>query len=187
MAQESGLLEIATEVRMCERCPLHATRANAVPGEGPADARVMIVGEGPGKSEDQLGLPFVGSAGRNLDELLSVAGLKRDAVFVTNCVKCRPPANRRPSRAETDACYPYLRRQIELVSPEVIVLLGDTALRQFFPQGKLGAMHGRLARRAGRPFYPTYHPAAMMYNRSLKGVLEKDFANMRAALRTLRG
>ena len=173
MPEESGLLEIATEIRQCKKCPLYASRANAVPGDGPARARVVVVGEGPGGREDQTGLPFVGSAGRNLDELLSVAGLKRDAVFVTNCVKCRPPANRRPSRAEMDACYPYLRRQIELVSPEVIVLLGDTALRQFFPQGRLGSMHGRLARRAGRAFYPTYHPAAMMYNRSLKAVLEK--------------
>jgi DNA polymerase len=138
----------------------------------------MIVGEGPGRSEDEQGLPFVGAAGRNLDELLSKAGLARGSVFITNCVKCRPPGNRRPARGELDACHPYLRRQMEAISPKVVVLLGDTALREFFPDSSLGRAHGSVIRRGEVSFFPSYHPASVIYNPSLKEVLESDFLRL---------
>src|SRR5271155_3559954 len=125
MSKGPALEELATEIRSCIKCPLHLSRKNAVPGEGPSDASVMIVGEAPGRNEDEQGRPFVGAAGRNLDDLLSEAGVSRGSVFITNTVKCRPPANRRPARSELDTCHPYLRRQIEAIVPKVIVLLGD--------------------------------------------------------------
>jgi uracil-DNA glycosylase len=138
----------------------------------------MIVGEAPGSNEDREGRPFVGAAGKNLQGLLSIAGLKKEVVFITNIVKCRPPGNRRPTKSETDTCHPYLRRQIEMVDPEFVVLLGDTALKQFFPDSALSVIHGKPVKRAERTFYPTYHPASMIYNPSLKGVLEADFAGL---------
>jgi DNA polymerase len=185
MSPGEALLSIAREVDACTKCPLHASRTRAVPGDGPADARVMIIGEGPGYNEDREGLPFVGAAGQNLGGLLSVAGLRRESVYITNIVKCRPPGNRRPAKSEADTCYPYLRRQIELVDPEVVVLLGDTALKQFFPGSALGGVHGRPVTRSQRTFFPTYHPASMIYNRSLKAVLDEDFASLGRLLGTL--
>jgi DNA polymerase len=187
MSAEEGLLAIAHEVNACTKCPLHDSRTKAVPGEGPAHARVLIIGEGPGFNEDREGRPFVGAAGQNLQGLLSIAGLRRDDVFITNIVKCRPPGNRRPARAEADACHPYLRRQIELIGPEVVVLLGDTALKQFFPDSSLGSVHGRPVSRSQRTFFPTYHPASMIYNGALKAVLDEDFATLGRLLRTLPG
>jgi DNA polymerase len=187
MSAEDRLVAIVHEVGGCTKCPLHESRTRAVPGEGPSDARVLIVGEGPGSSEDREGRPFVGAAGQNLQGLLSVAGLKRESVFITNVVKCRPPGNRRPAKSEADMCYPYLRRQVELINPEVVVLLGDTALKQFFPDSSLGDVHGRPVTRSGRTFFPTYHPASMIYNRALKVVLDDDFANLGSLLRTLPG
>jgi len=187
MTAEDGLLAIALEVGACTKCPLHESRTRAVPGEGPSDARVVIIGEGPGSSEDREGRPFVGAAGQNLQALLTIAGLKREGVFITNVVKCKPPGNRRPAKSEADACYQYLRRQIELIDPEVVVLLGDTALKQFFPGSSLGAMHGKPATRSQRTFFPTYHPASMIYNRELKDVLDEDFGKLGRLLGTLPG
>jgi uracil-DNA glycosylase family 4 len=187
MSAAEGLERIAGEVVVCERCPLHESRKHAVPGEGPADASVVIVGEGPGGSEDEQGRPFVGSAGRNLDGLLSHAGLKREDVFITNVVKCRPPGNRRPRRGELDACHPYLRRQLETINPRLIVLLGDTALKEFFPDATLGALHGKVTRRGEQEFFATYHPASMIYNQSLGATLEEDFAKLGEEVRSRSG
>jgi len=173
------------EVDSCTKCPLHLSRTRTVPGAGPSNARVLLVGEGPGYNEDQRGLPFVGAAGQNLEALLSRANLTRESVFITNVVKCRPPGNRRPAKTEADSCYPYLRRQIEAVSPMVVVLLGDAALKQFFPSSTLGSVHGTAVKRDARTFFPTYHPAAMIYNQSLRAVLEGDFEKLGALLRTL--
>jgi DNA polymerase len=178
MSEDATLLGLAAEVRSCTKCPLHSSRTNAVPGEGPSGALVVIVGEAPGRNEDEQGRPFVGAAGQNLDDLLSVAGLSRDSVFITNCVKCRPPANRRPARAELDACHPYVRRQIEAISPSMVVLLGDTALKEFFPENSLGGSHGTSMKRGGVEFYPTYHPASVIYNPSLREVLRADFRKL---------
>ncbi len=162
----------------CELCPLSKTRTRAVPGEGPTDAEVFVVGEGPGRNEDAQGKPFVGAAGRQLDGLLGAAGLERGRVFITNIVKCRPPENRRPARGEADACEGYLRRQLALVRPRVVVLLGDSALKRFLPDEGLATSHGRLLEAGGLSLFPTYHPAAMIYNRSLEEVSRRDFVEL---------
>src|SRR3954469_20075218 len=122
--RERDLDRIADEIRVCERCELHRTRTKSVPGEGPADARVMLIGEAPGWNEDQQGRPFVGAAGKFLEELLGKAGLRRSDVFITNVVKSRPPGNRDPLPDEIVACAPFLVRQIEVIDPEVVVTLG---------------------------------------------------------------
>ena len=147
MSGDPVLEEVAAEVRSCVKCPLHLSREERRPGEGPPDASIMIVGEAPGRNEDEQGRPFVGAAGRNLDDLLSEVGVSRGSVFITNTVKCRPPANRRPARNELDTCHPYLRRQIEAIAPKVIVLLGDAAVKEFFPQSSLGQAHGKPVKR----------------------------------------
>jgi uracil-DNA glycosylase len=162
-------------VRGCTKCPLSRDRTNAVPGEGPTGASVVVIGEGPGRNEDLQGRPFVGAAGRQLEGLLRDAGLVRDEVYITNVVKCRPPENRRPTEAEAEACRPYLERQISLLRPKVVVLLGDSALKRFLPDQTLGAAHGRLFMRGGLALFPTYHPAAMIYNRTLEKVSSEDF------------
>jgi uracil-DNA glycosylase len=175
---DDSLSVIASEVRVCAKCPLSLTRTNAVPGEGPPDAKVVIIGEGPGRNEDAQGLPFVGASGKQLDGLLKQAGLRRDDVYITNVVKCRPPENRRPTGAEADACQPFLERQLRLLRPVVVVLLGDSALKRFLPSESLASAHGRLFRLASFAFFPTYHPAAMIYNRALEGVTWDDFKEL---------
>ncbi|MGH9920737.1 MAG: uracil-DNA glycosylase [Nitrososphaerales archaeon] len=166
---------VADEVRTCARCPLSIARTNAVPGEGPPDPAVVVIGEGPGRNEDLQGRPFVGAAGKQLDTLLKDAGLVREEVYITNVVKCRPPENRRPTETEAEACRPYLERQVELLRPTVVVLLGDSALKRFLPEQTLGGAHGRLFTRGGLSLFPTYHPAAMIYNRALEKVSSEDF------------
>lgn len=182
MSREEDLEKVAEEVRICVKCRLSESRTNAVPGEGPSHARVMIVGEGPGGNEDKQGRPFVGAAGKNLERLLEKAGLTRSDVFITNTVKCRPPANRRPRKDELEACHPYLRRQIETLKPRLIVLLGDTALKEFFPDSGLSQLHGRVTKRGDMVFFPTYHPASMIYNQSLALTLDEDFSRLGEAL-----
>jgi uracil-DNA glycosylase len=179
---DDSLLLVSEEVRRCVKCPLSLTRTNAVPGEGPPDAAVVLIGEGPGRNEDVQGRPFVGAAGKQLDALLEDAGLSRDEVYITNVVKCRPPENRRPSGEEAEACHPYLERQLGLIRPKVVVLLGDSALKRFLPDERLGSAHGRLYRRGDLAFFPTYHPAAMIYNRALERVSSEDFRALKAAL-----
>jgi uracil-DNA glycosylase len=176
MRAEDELLVIAAEVAACTKCPLHRNRTRTVPGEGPAGAAVMLVGEAPGRKEDEEGRPFVGSAGKNLERLLANAGLKREEVFITNVVKCRPPGNRRPKASEAESCHPYLRRQTDAISPKVVVLLGDTALKQFFPESSLASVHGKAMRRGSTTYFSTYHPASLIYNRSLEEVISADLS-----------
>lgn len=179
---EAVLKRVAREVTVCKKCDLWKSRTKAVPGDGPSDARVMFVGEGPGRTEDKLGRPFVGSAGKRLDALLKSAGLSRDEVFITNIVKCRPPRNRRPRRSEAEMCHQYLKRQIEALNPSLVVLLGDTALKQFFPKSGLSFAHGKVAEKEGIRYLPTYHPASIIYNRSLERVVSKDLGRIRKLL-----
>jgi DNA polymerase len=176
--EREELSKIADEVRACRKCPLWKGRINAVPGDGPSNVRVMVVGEGPGRNEDLEGKPFVGAAGRNLEAFLSEAKLSRAEVFLTNVVKCRPPMNRRPSRLEAETCHQYLRRQIKSIKPDVILLLGDTALKQFFPDDSLTEVHGKRLEKGGESFFPTYHPAAVIYNPSLRETLLSDFQKL---------
>ena len=148
--KEAALAQIADEIKVCLRCELHKTRTKAVPGEGPADARIMLIGEAPGWNEDQQGRPFVGAAGKFLEELLAAAGLKREDVFITNIVKSRPPGNRDPLPDEIAACEPWLQRQIEIIDPDVIVTLGRFSMAQWFPGERISKIHGQ-PKRVGRP------------------------------------
>ena len=169
---------------MCIRCPLHQTRALAVPGEGHPDTEVVFVGEGPGYNEDQQGRPFVGAAGSLLNELLRAIGWKRPDVFITNVVKCRPPGNRDPEPSEIDACAPYLKRQLEVLDPAVIVTLGRHSLGHFTPGARIGATHGTarpVDPATGAPnavTYAMYHPAAALRQGSLRQTMLADMANL---------
>ena len=172
------LTSIANEVRSCRRCELSGTRKNAVPGEGPAGAEVMFIGEGPGFHEDQQGRPFVGPAGEFLNQLLTSAGLNRNDVFIANVVKCRPPGNRDPLPEEISACSGYLDRQIEAINPKVIVTLGRYSMARYFPRDKISAIHGRARRLDGRVVVAMYHPAAALHQPALREAIEDDFRRL---------
>ncbi|MCD6401445.1 MAG: uracil-DNA glycosylase [Anaerolineales bacterium] len=172
------LAKIAEETATCEKCELHYSRKHAVPGEGPADAEIMLIGEGPGFHENEQGRPFVGAAGKFLDELLTLIDLKREDVFITNVVKCRPPGNRDPKPEELAACSDYLERQIHAINPKVIVTLGRFSMLRFLPNAKIGQIHGQAMSIRGRLVVPMYHPAAALHQRSLKPIIEADFKKL---------
>lgn len=175
MADAGAALEaLAEDIRVCTRCDLHAVANRAVPGEGPADARVMFVGEAPGFNEDKQGRPFVGAAGRFLEELLAEAGLTRDEVFITNVVKHRPPNNRDPLPDELAACLPWLERQLEIVNPRFVVTLGRFSLGTFFPGSMISKVHGEIREKDGRYFFAMYHPAAALHQEKLRQTLLED-------------
>ncbi|WXG43595.1 MAG: uracil-DNA glycosylase [Promethearchaeati archaeon SRVP18_Atabeyarchaeia-1] len=175
-----SLDQIDAEVRECINCVLHIGRKNAVPGEGNTKARMVFVGEAPGREEDLAGRPFVGMAGKLLTQLLSSAGLRREDVFITNIVKCRPPENRLPLAPEIKACSNYLKRQIKILNPKLICPMGNVALRAFLGKNtSISKAHGRLFPVSGSPaILPLYHPAAALYMARLKRVLEDDFRRM---------
>lgn len=170
----SDLEALHQRIRVCTLCKLHSGRTNAVPGEGPAQADVMFIGEGPGFHEDKQGRPFVGAAGQFLEELLSNINLKRDAVFITNVVKCRPPANRDPEPDEIEACRGYLERQIELIQPKMVVTLGRFSMARYFPNAKISQIHGQPKKMEGVIYYPMYHPAAALHQPSLRRTVQED-------------
>jgi DNA polymerase len=177
------LAAIATRVRACTGCPLALGRIRAVPGSGALLSRVVLIGEAPGATEDRCGEPFVGAAGRLLTELLGGAGLDRSRVFITNAVKCRPPHNRDPRPEEVAACAPFLEAQLEVINPQVVVTLGRHAMARLLPQaGMISAEHGRRFRVAGRTVIPLYHPAAAIYDRGLRAVLEQDLRSLAGML-----
>ncbi len=174
----TALTDLAKEVAGCSQCRLAQGRTRAVPGEGPENAAIMFVGEGPGFHEDQQGRPFVGAAGQFLDELLQSIGLKRADVYITNVVKCRPPANRDPQPDEMAACQAYLDRQIALIKPKVIVTLGRYSMARAFPDEKISAIHGK-PRKVGEIVYvPMFHPAAALHQPALRKTVEEDFAKL---------
>jgi DNA polymerase len=173
------LAEVAREAAVCTRCDLQYSRKNAVPGEGSAQAQIMFIGEGPGFYENEQGRPFVGAAGKFLDELLEKIGMQRTEVFITNVVKCRPPANRDPEPDEIEICTgTYLFRQIEAIDPKVIVTLGRHSMALFLPDAKISSVHGQAAWVKGRLVVPMFHPAAALHQQSLRPTLEKDFARL---------
>ena len=156
---------IAQRVHSCDRCVLSETRNKAVPGEGPADAELVVVGEGPGATEDETGRPFVGRAGELLAEILTAIDLPREQVHICNVVKCRPPSNRKPSPDEMQACVPYLYRQLEIISPKVILAMGGTAAETLLnTRQSLGGMRNKVHEFRGIPLIVTYHPAALLRN-----------------------
>ncbi len=175
---DDSLEKIAAEVRGCPLCKLARTRKNAVPGEGQLSAKIMFIGEAPGKSEDEKGRPFVGAAGRILDNLLEKVGIERSQVFITNVVKCRPPNNRVPEEDEAAACRPYLERQIALIRPEVICILGRTAYSSLLGGSSITANRGKIVKKAGQKYFLTFHPAAAIYNKNLLSALETDLKKL---------
>jgi DNA polymerase len=181
------LTEINEEIRAHQGCgfELCAGATQAVPGEGNPHADVMFIGEAPGKQEDLQGRPFVGTAGKLLDELLAGIKLDRDDVFIGNVVKYRPPNNRDPKPEEIAHQWPWLRDQVEAIQPNLIVLLGRHAMDTFLPDLKISQAHGEGKRLRGQVFYPVYHPAAALYNGSLRGTLEEDFAKIPGLLQKI--
>ena len=177
---------LAQCVRDCTDCPLHVSRTNAVPGEGPNDAEILFIGEGPGFHEDQQGRPFVGPAGNLLEELLQSIGMSRDQVYIANMVKCRPPNNRDPAPNEISACSKFLDRQIELINPLLIITLGRFSMSRFLPGQSISRIRGRLRPIGGRHIFPIMHPAAGLRRQEMRTAIEEDFAKVPGLLDVLR-
>jgi uracil-DNA glycosylase len=193
MAQSSSgspdgdsLEKVASEVIVCPKCALSQTRTRAVPGEGPANAGIFFIGEGPGRNEDLQGRPFVGASGRYLESLLKEIGLDRSQVFITNVVKCRPPENRDPLPPELAACRDYLDRQLALVQPAVVVTLGRFSMARYFPGASITKIHGQ-AKRVGDTYYlPLFHPAAVLRNEAWRAAMTEDFKKIPQLLGEIR-
>src|SRR5262245_45224463 len=180
------LEELAAQIRVCTKCPLHESRTFAVPGECKASVRVMVIGEAPGGEEDKAGRPLVGASGRFLNSVLEGTGIDRKELFITNTVKCRPPANRTPKKTEVDTCTSnYLFKQIELINPRLIVLLGGVAARAVLGVTKIGEVRGRVIERDGRKYFVTYHPAVRFYRDDLAAAIQQDFAVLKRELKKL--
>jgi uracil-DNA glycosylase family 4 len=168
------LQALAAEINQCTKCLLHRGRTRAVPGEGPGNADVMFIGEAPGFHEDQQGRPFVGAAGKFLEELLESIGLTRKDVYIANVIKCRPPGNRDPLPEEIEACKPFLDRQVELIQPKLVVTLGRFSMARAFPKARISHIHGQPRKIGGIVYYPMYHPAAALHQPSLRRTVEED-------------
>lgn len=178
------MYELDEAIRVCVKCPLHESRTHAVPGEGPAPCDVFMLGEWPGAQEDKKGRPFVGPSGLILGQLLDAAGLAREEVYITSCVKCRPPQNRTPHTNELDTCQEnWLNRQIDLVDPKILVLLGKVAISRLLQEeGSLRELHGQTVERDGRLCLMTYHPAAAFRVPETKDSMRQDMAILRQLL-----
>lgn len=178
MSAEDILAQVAKEVSVCKKCTLYHSRKKAVPGEGPAEAEIMFIGEGPGFHENEQGRPFVGAAGQFLDELLGQAGLKRSEVWIGNVVKCRPPGNRDPLPEELAACDAYLERQIAAINPKIIITLGRYSMGKYMPGAKISSVHGQMRRMGERFVIAMFHPAAALHQAALKPAILKDFGEL---------
>ncbi len=170
------MTNLAKEIAACTKCQLHLSRKKSVPGEGNIQTKILLIGEGPGMNENETGRPFVGQAGNFLNELLATAGVKREEVFITNVVKCRPPANRDPMPEELSACAGYLDRQIALINPLIIVTLGRFSMARYFPFKRISAIHGQGHWINGKMIVPMFHPAAALHQPNLRSSILHDFA-----------
>ena len=170
----SALTELYEEIKSCRQCEIARYRTNAVPGEGAEDADIMFIGEAPGWHEDQQGRPFVGPAGKFLDDLLGLIGLKRQQVYITNVIKTRPLENRDPLPQEIVNCRPWLDRQIEIIRPKMIVTLGRYSMALFFPGKSISKIHGTAEKRGDILYYAMYHPAAALHQQSLRETIKAD-------------
>jgi DNA polymerase len=186
MSADETLAQIAKEVSVCTNCALHHSRKKSVPGEGPAHAEIMFIGEGPGFHENEQGRPFVGAAGQFLDQLLAQAGVTRADVWIGNVVKCRPPGNRDPLPEELSACDAYLERQIEAINPSIIVTLGRFSMGKFMPGAKISSVHGQMRKVGNRYVIAMFHPAAALHQASLKPAILADFAKLPELLKQAR-
>lgn len=178
MTAEETLARIAKDVSVCTHCALHEGRKKSVPGDGPADAEIMFIGEGPGFHENEQGHPFVGAAGKFLDQLLAQANVTRAEVFIANVVKCRPPGNRDPLPDELAACDLHLEAQIKTINPSIIVTLGRFSMNKFIPGAKISAIHGQMRKVGERFVIPMFHPAAALHQAALKPSILADFAKL---------
>jgi DNA polymerase len=174
------LEKLNQEIRNCKKCPLWKTRKNTVPGEGPVNAKIIILGMAPGVEEDKIGKPFIGRAGKFLDKLLEIAKIKRKKVFITSPLKClpQPPPNRKPKKEEIEACLPYLKKQIEIIDPQKFILLGEIAFSVFFPNKKLADFRGKWIKKNNKEYFVTYHPAAGLRFPKIRKILEKNFKKL---------
>ncbi len=170
----------------CTNCDLCKSRTNAVPGIGNEESDVIFVGEAPGRNEDLQGKPFVGTAGQILSEALEYAGFSRDEVYITNVVKCRPPNNRQPQAEERSSCKPYLSKELEIINPKIICILGNTAYNSLLDGSAITKNRGKVIKNKDKLYFVTVHPAAVIYNPSLRQVLKDDFVSLAGILDKLR-
>ena len=181
----SELTDLYQEIKTCQKCSLSQGRTNSVPGEGPEDADIMLIGEGPGFHEDRQGRPFVGASGKYLQELLEKIGLSREDVYIANVVKCRPPGNRDPKPEEIEACRSHLDKQIELVRPRLIVTLGRFSMQRYFPGASISRIHGQPKRVGNIIYYPMFHPAAALHQPRWRPMVEEDILKIPGLLAKL--
>jgi DNA polymerase len=186
--KKAARLEVlAGRIRICTLCPLYESRTNAVPGDGKPSSKFMIIGEAPGKDEDETGHPFVGASGRFLNSVLEGTGFSRDDFFITNIVKCRPPKNRTPRKLEVDTCTSnYLFEQIEIIDPKLIVLLGGVAAKKILGVKSVNEKRGRVVEREGRRYIVTYHPAVRFYREELAEKVVEDFELVKKEIEKLK-
>jgi DNA polymerase len=182
MSKNKKLEKLNKEIKNCKKCPLWKTRENTVPGEGPIGAKLIIIGQAPGSEENKTGRPFIGRAGQLLNQLLKIARINREKIFITSPIKCFPPKNRKPIKKEIEACLPWLKKQIEIINPQKFILLGEIAFSVFFPNKKLRDFRGKWIKKNSKEYFPTYHPAAGMRFPKIKKILEKDFKKIKEAV-----
>jgi len=184
MNQELDIIK--QNVIKCTKCDLCKTRTNAVPGKGNFQSDVIFVGEAPGRSEDKKGEPFIGVAGKKLSIALEEAGISRDAVYITNIVKCRPPNNRIPNTDERNTCQEYLKQEISIIKPEIICILGNTAFNSILGGSEITKFRGKVVRKDNQLYFLTIHPAATIYNQKLIDVLKNDIVKLFDLIRELK-
>ena len=166
---------IAEQVKICQKCDLCKTRINAVPGKGNVNADVILIGEAPGRNEDKHGEPFIGAAGKRLDDMLQDSGIKRADIYITNIVKCRPPDNRTPTKKEEESCLDYINSEISIINPKIICIMGNTAYSTLLGGKEITKNHGTFVEKDARTYFITFHPAATIYNQKLVVELKNDF------------
>ena len=183
---EKELKKIKKQVTQCTKCELSKTRNNSVPGKGNFKSDVIFVGEAPGKNEDMKGEPFIGITGKKLSIALENAGITRDYVYITNIVKCRPPKNRVPTTNERDTCQNYLKKEIEIIKPKIICILGNTAFNSLLDGKEIIKFRGKIVRKNNQLYFLTIHPAATIYNQKLISVLKKDMKKLLKVIKELK-
>jgi len=181
----SSLEQVRNQVVSCTKCDLCKTRNNSVPGKGNHNSEIIFVGEAPGRSEDMVGEPFVGAAGKKLSEALEYAGISRESVYITNVVKCRPPNNRVPSQAEKESCKNYLKSEIALIKPKVICIMGNTAYQSILSGKNITKERGKFVKKDGKLYFLTVHPAAIIYNQKLMDSLKNDMKKLVNEIKSL--
>jgi len=177
---------INEKIVKCTKCDLCQNRKNAVPGIGNENADIVFIGEAPGRSEDKYGKPFIGSAGKKLDEALKYAGLTREEVYITNIVKCRPPKNRVPSQHEKVMCSIYLEKELLIINPKIVCLMGNTAYHSILNGKEISKNHGKIVDKDNKTYFVTFHPAAMIYNKKLDAVFKNDIKKLVKIVKNLK-